>query len=100
MAVSRRSGLAGRRQARGYTQEALAEVLQVERGTVSRWERGSAMPSIWRRRPIAKALGVSLDELDRLLSPMSVSPPEVRERGSDLRPVPPCLALMLAGAVT
>lgn len=63
-----RHDLAARRRAAGLSQEGLAELLQVDRTTVGRWEQGTSLPQPWNRRPLAGALGVSLGELDRLLA--------------------------------
>ncbi|AUS80798.1 hypothetical protein C1701_23375 [Actinoalloteichus sp. AHMU CJ021] len=63
----RRAGFTARRKARGFTQEGLATAVGVEFSTVGRWERGSLTPQPWRRARIAKALGVSLDDLATLL---------------------------------
>jgi len=65
--VARRSRLAERCRAREWTQESLAHHLEVARNTVARWEQGSSTPEPWNRRPLADALGVSLDGLDDLL---------------------------------
>lgn len=46
----------------GYTQRELAKRLNVHGMTVHRWENG-AMPHPSKVRPLAKALGVSVDEL-------------------------------------
>ena len=70
MAV-RREALAARREARGYTQQSLAEELGVELSTVGRWERGTLTPHPRRRAKLAKVLGVSLGVLDTLLNPVS-----------------------------
>jgi transcriptional regulator with XRE-family HTH domain len=51
----------------GYSQEALAAKLGVERTTVARWEQGRARPHPWTRPRLAAALGVSLDQLAGLL---------------------------------
>ncbi|SDJ02884.1 Helix-turn-helix domain-containing protein [Actinokineospora alba] len=64
---TRREALATRREAVGFTQEGLADAVGVEFSTVGRWERGVLTPQPWRRPRIAKALAVSLDELDVLL---------------------------------
>ncbi|MFD4191919.1 helix-turn-helix transcriptional regulator [Amycolatopsis thermoflava] len=53
----------------GYPQEAFATAVGVEFTTVGRWERGELTPQPWRRGRIAKALGVTLEELGALLSP-------------------------------
>lgn len=65
----RRDALAARREALGFTQEALAQELGVELSTAGRWERGTLTPQPWRRPDLAKLLKVSLDELDTLLNP-------------------------------
>lgn len=64
---TRRDALAARREALGFTQQTFAERLGVELSTVGRWERGDLTPQPWRRPKIAKALAVSLAELNRLL---------------------------------
>ena len=64
----KRHTLAGRRRVVGYTQEQLAEVLGVERTTVVRWEAGEACPQPWCRPKLARALDVSVEELDTMLA--------------------------------
>jgi transcriptional regulator with XRE-family HTH domain len=65
----RRVALATRREALGFTQETLAQELGVELSTIGRWERGTLTPQPWRRPDLAKALKLSLEQLDRLLNP-------------------------------
>lgn len=48
------------RQMRGFSQESLAEILDVTQGTVGHWENGRREPSISQTKLIAKALGVTL----------------------------------------
>jgi tetratricopeptide (TPR) repeat protein/transcriptional regulator with XRE-family HTH domain len=67
--LARRERLAQRRKALGLTQEQLAELLDVERTTVTRWERGQAQPLPWLRPRLARALRVSADRLEELLVP-------------------------------
>lgn len=57
-----------RRKAAGLTQEQLADALAVDRSTVVRWERAETEPHPSIRPMIALTLGVTLDELDDLLS--------------------------------
>ncbi len=64
----KRRAFAERRRTVGYTQEQLAEVLDVERSTVVRWEAGETTPQPWCRPKLAQALAVSLDELDAMLA--------------------------------
>ena len=66
-APTKRQRLAQRRRALGLTQEALAELLTVQRSTVARWERGETEPLPWFRPRLARALKVSADELENLL---------------------------------
>jgi DNA-binding XRE family transcriptional regulator len=61
--------LANRRVVVGYTQEALAEALDVDRTTIGRWERGEQQPQPWQRPDLALQLRVTLEELDSLLRP-------------------------------
>jgi tetratricopeptide (TPR) repeat protein/transcriptional regulator with XRE-family HTH domain len=64
-----RRRLAERRKALGLTQEALAELMGVERTTVVRWERGETGPLPWMRPKLARALRISADRLEELLVP-------------------------------
>jgi transcriptional regulator with XRE-family HTH domain len=60
--------LAQRRKAVGFSQEQLAERLGVERSTIVRWESGDTGPQPWMRPRLARALQVSVERLDQLLS--------------------------------
>ena len=52
-----------RRAALGLSQERLAELVGVSRQAVSKWEVGDAMPDTDRLLPLARALGITVDEL-------------------------------------
>jgi transcriptional regulator with XRE-family HTH domain len=71
---ARRRTLARRRRTRGYSQEALAEAVGVDRATVARWEAGQTEPQPWHRRKIATTLDVSLEELETLLCEATGTP--------------------------
>src|SRR4051812_31944532 len=59
----------------GLSQEHLAERVGVDRSTIVRWERADTEPQPWHRPRLAQALGISLGELDSLLTDISeVSP--------------------------
>lgn len=49
------------RKHKGFTQEQLSKELQVTRQTVSRWEHGTALPSMDSLRRLSPLYGVSLD---------------------------------------
>jgi len=66
--VTRRQRLIQRRKALGLTQEALAELVDVGRSTVVRWERGESEPLPSIRARLARALKVSEDLLESLLT--------------------------------
>ncbi|MEU2066580.1 helix-turn-helix domain-containing protein [Streptomyces anulatus] len=66
-------GLAERRRALGYSQEAFAHLLGVDRTTVGRWESRRIRPQPAQRRKLAAALGTSLQELEALLAPRHVT---------------------------
>ena len=51
----------GARKKKGVTQDQLARELQVTRQTVSRWERGTALPSMDNLRRLSHLYGVPLD---------------------------------------
>ncbi|GAA1291487.1 hypothetical protein GCM10009634_43820 [Saccharothrix xinjiangensis] len=70
----RRDSFIARRELMGHTQESLADAVGVEFSTVGRWERGGLTPQPYRRPRIAKALGLTLEELNALLVPASPGP--------------------------
>jgi transcriptional regulator with XRE-family HTH domain len=63
----KRRALAATRRAAGHSQEHLAELLDVDRTTIQRWEAGETAPQPWHRPRLAKALGISRDKLAELL---------------------------------
>jgi DNA-binding XRE family transcriptional regulator len=65
--AGKRQRLVSMRKAAGFSQERLAEVVGVERSTVQRWERGERCPQPWARPKLARALGISDQELAELL---------------------------------
>lgn len=67
----RRTALAARRKVVGFSQEGLAERLQVDRATIVRWEKGESLPQPWKRVELAKSLRVSVEQLDELLTEQS-----------------------------
>jgi transcriptional regulator with XRE-family HTH domain len=65
---AKRQRLAARRKAVGFSQEQLAERLGIDRSTVARWESGETEPQPWMRPRLARALQLSLGQLDHLLA--------------------------------
>ena len=55
--------LAALRKEKGMTQAQLAEILNVSNKTISRWETAEGYPEITLLVPLAKALGVTVDDL-------------------------------------
>lgn len=51
------------RKQRGFSQEQLAEKLNVSRQAVSKWERGEAQPDISNLSALSKLYGITIDEL-------------------------------------
>lgn len=69
-------GLAARRRALGLSQEQLAYMLDRDPTTIGRWERGETTPQPVHRAALARALGVTLAELNELLAaPRRTAPP-------------------------
>src|SRR5215470_9880926 len=66
--ATRRQGLIALRKAAGYTQEALAAEMYIDRSTIVRWECGENEPQPHHRPKLARLLGVSADELRRVLT--------------------------------
>jgi transcriptional regulator with XRE-family HTH domain len=79
----RRAGLARAREAAGLTQEAFALRAGVEVSTVVRWESGCTTPLPGKRPQIARALGVGLQDLERLLTPEVPQPYATGWEGAD-----------------
>jgi tetratricopeptide (TPR) repeat protein/transcriptional regulator with XRE-family HTH domain len=91
---ARRDRLAARRKALGLTQEQLAELLDVGRTTVARWERGEAQPLPWLQRKLANTLRVSADRIEDLLAASGAASRPDRQAG-----VPRQLPAAIAGFV-
>lgn len=68
MGKRHRPCLARARKSVGLSQERLAEVLRVDRSTVTRWECAETEPQPWLRPKLARALGLRLHQLDEMLS--------------------------------
>ena len=64
----KRVSFAARRKAVGFSQDQFAERLKVDRSTVARWESGETEPQPWVRPRLAKALQISLEQLDELFA--------------------------------
>ena len=78
----KRHRFAVRRKAVGFSQEQLAERLRIDRSTVARWEAGETVPQPWMRPQLARALQLSLDQLEHLLTAGEVAGTEGTERVS------------------
>ena len=63
----KRTGLSYARKAVGLSQEQLAETMDVDRGTVRRWEAGEYRPQPYLWPKLAKILEISRDRLTELL---------------------------------
>ncbi|KVT36547.1 helix-turn-helix domain-containing protein [Burkholderia ubonensis] len=57
------TAIAEQRRARGLTQAKLAEMIDLEQEAVSRWERGTRMPTLHRLQQLSDALDCSVDQL-------------------------------------
>jgi transcriptional regulator with XRE-family HTH domain len=64
----RRERLIQARKATGRNQEEVADLAGVDRTTVGKWERGESTPQPNQRTAYAEALGVTLQELNAMLS--------------------------------
>ena len=71
-----------RRMALGLSQEGLAELVGVSRQAVSKWEVGDAVPDTDKLVPLARALGVSVDQLLGNIP----DPPPPEEKGEPTAP--------------
>ncbi|MFD8783765.1 helix-turn-helix transcriptional regulator [Kitasatospora sp. NPDC059599] len=71
--MTRWGPLAVQRRAAGHTQERLADLMDVDRTTVHRWEKGTATPQPWQMPKLAGLLKVSAAELRSLLAGRSAA---------------------------
>lgn len=95
------------RKEKGLTQMELAEVLDVSRQAVSKWELGTALPGTDKLKAIADLYGVSVDYLldesqERYQPTMPSTPPAPEGKGRDKLLLALCagiLAVVIAMAV-
>lgn len=73
--------IADLRKEKGLTQAQLADLLNISNKTVSRWETGEGYPEITLLSPLARALGVTVDEL--LAEPVNEMGDDESEPDSD-----------------
>ncbi|AKZ28545.1 XRE family transcriptional regulator (plasmid) [Ralstonia solanacearum] len=59
------AAIAERRRALGLTQAKLAELIDLEQEAVSRWERGTRVPTLYRLQQLSDALDCTVDALLR-----------------------------------
>ncbi|WP_322090160.1 helix-turn-helix transcriptional regulator [Burkholderia cenocepacia] len=57
------TAIAEQRRTRGLTQAKLAEMIDLEQEAISRWERGTRMPTLHRLQQLSDALDCSVDQL-------------------------------------
>ncbi|HEX3643256.1 MAG TPA: helix-turn-helix transcriptional regulator, partial [Ktedonobacteraceae bacterium] len=60
------SRLKAEREGRGWSQAKIAEVLGIHSETVSRWERGVALPQPYYRERLSDLFGKTIEELGLL----------------------------------
>ncbi|GLZ42701.1 helix-turn-helix transcriptional regulator [Actinokineospora sp. NBRC 105648] len=72
--MRKRTRLARARKAAGFTQEALAEAMHVDRSTVFRWELGRSEPLPFLRPKLGRLLGLTREQLETLLVNEPVAP--------------------------
>ena len=89
--------LAGLRQARGLSQQALADRLAVTRQAVSNWERNQTIPDLDMLRAMAEALDVDMNTLCGLPEPKAPGQPSARSALSLALCGVLCLSLGLGG---
>jgi len=73
----RRHRLVEARKAAGKTQEQVAELVEVDRTTIGKWERGESTPYPQQRPAYAAAISVTLSELASMLSSMPIDAGEI-----------------------
>jgi transcriptional regulator with XRE-family HTH domain len=57
----------------GYTQADLAQMVGATERTVRNWESGRRVPQLSRRRPLARALELGLDEVADLMAELQAN---------------------------
>lgn len=67
--MSRRDLLTQYRQSAYLTQQQLADLLEVHRQTVIRWEAGETEPRSWQRPKLAAVLSVKPEDIERAIQP-------------------------------
>jgi transcriptional regulator with XRE-family HTH domain len=72
----RRERLIAARRSLGKSQEQVGQEVGVDRTTIGTWERGEHTPQPYQRPALAEAYGVTMDELDGMLSSI---PPNANE---------------------
>ncbi len=91
--------LAGLRQARGLSQQALADRLAVTRQAVSNWERSQTIPDLDMLRAMTEALDVDMNTLCGLPEPKAPGRTAVRSALSLALCGALCLSLGLGGGL-
>ena len=91
--------LAGLRQARGLSQQALADRLAVTRQAVSNWERNQTIPDLDMLRAMAEALDVDMNTLCGPPEPKAPGQPSARSALSLALCGALCLSLGLGGGL-
>lgn len=86
------------RRAAGYSQEDLAEKLEVTRQAVSRWEGGAVLPDAPNLLQLGRLFDVSIDYLLKdELTELHPAPPEAASRAGEAAPPPAAEAALPAG---
>ena len=90
------------RKNKGLTQKKLAEIIEVNDKSISKWEQGDLAPDITVLKPLADALGVKIDEIlcgEKIEEKEKKETPEQRKKRIKRKIIKYLIGIMLIGLI-